>query len=97
MPSFRVTATIGRLRPGVAPASVLPSAADAARDLATVESFDVGVVSGEARITVRFTADDEVQARRVADHVLATTGALAELSRVGLTRRYGARWHPVRD
>lgn len=96
MPSFRVTATIGRLHPGVAPAAVLPSAADAARNLATVESFDVGVVAGTARITVRFTSDDEAQARRVADHVLATTGALADLSAPGLTRRYGARWHPVR-
>lgn len=96
MPSFRVTATIGRLRPGVAPETVLPSAADAARDLVTVESFDVGVVAGEARITVRFTADDEACARRVADHVCATAGGLAEISAPGLTRRYGARWHPVR-
>ena len=96
MPSFRVTATVGDLRPGVAPAAVLPTAAGAARDLATLESYDVGVVAGEARITVRFTVDDDATARRVADHVLASTGALAELSTPGLTRRYGARWHPVR-
>lgn len=95
MPSFRVTATIGVLQPGVAPATVLPTAAQAARELATVESYDVGVVAGEARITVRFTVDDDLVARRVAEHVWATTGALAELSRPALVRRYGARWHPV--
>ncbi|PFG33167.1 hypothetical protein [Sanguibacter antarcticus] len=96
MPSFRVTATIGRLARGVAPPDLLPAAAAAARELATVEAFDVAVVSGEARITVRFTADDDAHARRTADHVCATTRALAELQPTGLTRRYGARWSPVR-
>lgn len=95
MPSFRVTATIGVLQPGVAPATVLPAAAQAARELATVESYDVGVVAGEARITVRFTVDDDVAALRVAEHVWATTGALAQLARPALTRRYGPRWYPV--
>jgi hypothetical protein len=97
MPSYRVTLTIGNLRSGVAPESLLPAAAAAGKDLTTVESYDVGVVSGQARITVRFTADDNPTAERVGDHVAATTGALATVLNRSVTRRYGARWHPLRS
>jgi hypothetical protein len=96
MPSYRVVLTVGALAPGVQPPDVLPAAADAARELVTVEAYDVGVVSGEARITVRFTADDDATAWRVHDHVRSTTGVLADLPTARLTQRYGPRWHPVR-
>lgn len=95
MPSYRVTAVIGLLRRGVRPETVLPAAVAAGRELATVEASDVSVVAGRARITVRFMADDDPSAGRVADHVCATTGALADLGEVTLTRRYGGRWYPV--
>ena len=95
MPSFRVSFAVGALRPGVPPATVLPAAAAAGADLTTVESSDVAVVGGAARITVRFTAEDTPAARTIADHVCASTGALAALSDLALTRRYGARWLPV--
>lgn len=52
MPSFRVTMTVGALRPGVPADRVLPSAADAAAELTTVEASSVNVVRGEARLTV---------------------------------------------
>ena len=96
MPSYRVVLTVGALVPGVAAPDVLPAAAQAARDLATVEAYDVGVVSGEVRLTVRFTADDDTTAWRVYDHVCSTTGVLVELPSARLTQRYGPRWHPVR-
>lgn len=96
MPSFRVTATIGLLRPGVAPDRLLPAAADAARELATVEAYDVGIVAGRARITVRFQAETPRQAAQVHEHVCATAGALADIEDAALSRRYGGRWHPVR-
>lgn len=95
MPSYRVTSVIGMLRPGVRPETVLPAAVAAGTELTTVEASDVSVVAGQARITVRFTADDDPAAARVADHVCATTGALADLGTVTLTRRYGGRWYPV--
>ncbi|SDC16333.1 hypothetical protein SAMN05216410_1304 [Sanguibacter gelidistatuariae] len=95
MPSFRVSLAVGLLRPGVPAASILPAAKAAGADLTTVESSDVSVVGGAARITVRFTAEDTPTARTIADHVCATTGALASISDLALTRRYGGRWLPV--
>ncbi len=96
MPSYRVTATVGALAPGVDPETILPTATDAGRELTTVEAWDVGVVRGQARITVRFLAEDNPAAFRVADHVCATTGALADIEGSAVTRRYGNRWYPIR-
>lgn len=95
MPSYRVTLAVGRLRPGVAAHTVLPAAAAAGRDLTTVEACDVSVVAGRALVTVRFLADDARSALQVADHVCATTGALADLGEISLTRRTGSRWTRV--
>ena len=96
MPSFRVTLVVGRLRPGTAPQDVLPEAARSARELTTVEAYDVGVVGGEARVTVRFTAADDVEAQRVAGRVHTTVAALAQVTQPRLTRRWGPRWETVR-
>jgi hypothetical protein len=95
VPSYRVSLAVGTLRPGVDPATVLPAAADAARALATVEAADVGVVRGQPRITVRFTADSDDAAHAVADAVRARTEQLAATSDGTLTRRWGARWYPA--
>ncbi|MBN0041732.1 hypothetical protein JN535_16340 [Cellulosimicrobium cellulans] len=95
MPSYRVTLAVGLLRPGVDPEAVLPAAAAAARALTTVEAYDVGVVRGEARVTVRFLADTDAAAHTVADAVEAGVRALAATSGGRLTRRWGARWHPA--
>lgn len=92
MASYRVTLTVGRLAPGVAPDAVLPRAAEAAAAEVTVEARDVTVVRGEARLVVRFTADADRQAARVADLVATATTALAEVQRVVLTRRDGGTW-----
>lgn len=95
MPSYRVTLAVGLLRPGADPEAVLPTAAAAARALTTVEAYDVGVVRGEARVTVRFLADTDAAAHTVADAVEAGVRALAATSGGRLTRRWGARWHPA--
>ncbi len=87
MPSYRVSLAVGLLQPGVDPADVLPAAADAARELTTVESYDVGVVRGRARITVRFLADDDAAAHRVADAVQDRVETLADTFGGRLTRR----------
>jgi hypothetical protein len=96
MPSYRVSLTIGMLRPGVSPASVLPAAAAAAKQLTTVEASDVAVVSGAARITVRFLAEDDELARQIADHVAADTSTRAEVTARVLTTGVGNRWYRVR-
>jgi hypothetical protein len=91
-----VTLTVGVLRPGVDAPAVLPAAAEAARTLTKVEASDVAVVSGEARITVRFLADDDAAASRIGHQVVLRVDDLADVSKPRLTRRYGGRWYPLR-
>jgi hypothetical protein len=95
VPSYRVSAAVGLLRPGVAAPDVLPDAVAVARAQTTVEAFDVQVVGGAARVTVRYEADDDQTARRIGWAVLARLDELAEISGRRVTRRYGSRWHPV--
>lgn len=95
MPSYRVTLTVGPLRPGVHPEQVLPAATGAAAELATVEFSDVAVVAGEARITVRYLADDDGLAEDVAGRVAGQVTGLAQVSSVVVTRRWGNRWRPL--
>jgi hypothetical protein len=95
MPSFRVTMTIGALRSGVAPDVVVPHAAAAAAELTTVEASDVAVVAGQARVTVRFTADDSELAVQIADHVVAATDAVAQPVSHTITERVKGRWFRV--
>lgn len=96
MPSYRVSAAVGLLRPGTAAADVLPEAVATARELVTVEAFDVAVVRGEARVTVRFEAGDDAAARRAGWAVLARLDELAEIRGRAVTRRFGSRWYPLR-
>lgn len=95
MPSFRVTITIGRLRPGVAPAAVEPAAAAAAESLTTLEASSVNVVRGAARLTIRFTAEDAELAHQVADHVVETVAESAEPVEWVLTVRARERWRTI--
>jgi hypothetical protein len=80
VPSYRITMTVGALRPGADPAAVLPSAAAEAARVATLEANDLQVVRGEPRLTVRYTA------------VRARTAELVEVVRGSITRRDGGDW-----
>ncbi|WP_414172426.1 hypothetical protein [Clavibacter tessellarius] len=73
MPSYRIAMTVGALRAGADPSDVLPAAARVAAEHATLEANDIQVVRGEPRLTVRFTADDDAMAERVAGAVRART------------------------
>jgi GAF domain-containing protein len=81
---------IGALR-GAADA-VLPAARAATVELAVLEASDLQVVRGEARIVVRFTADDREIAEQVAAQVAAATSAAAEVTGWRVTERTGGRW-----
>jgi len=96
MPSYRVTMSIGALQPGVRPDAVLPAAAQAAAELTTVEASDLAVVAGSARVTVRFTADDDPAALAVGGHVVQQTRLVAEPVTWQVTERVKGRWFPVR-
>ncbi|BDZ41728.1 hypothetical protein GCM10025865_10270 [Paraoerskovia sediminicola] len=93
MPSYRVVVAVGVLNPSTDPADVVPSAAQAAGALATVEATDLDVVRGEARVTVRFTTDTDVAAAQVAQAVYHRVEELAESSPPRVTRRWGNRWY----
>lgn len=86
---------IGALEPGVAPDRVLPAARGAALQLVVVESADLQVVSGQARIVVRFVADDTEIAAQVAQHVAVVTALIAAVNWWRLTERDGSRWNPL--
>ena len=72
--------------------AVLPAARAAALAVAVLEASDLQVVRGEARIVVRFTADDREIAAQVAGHVASATAKAAEVTSWRLTERVGARW-----
>jgi hypothetical protein len=92
VPSYRITMTVGRLRPGVDPAEVLPAAAAEAARVATLEANDLEVVRGEPRLTVRFTAEDDPAAERIAADVRTRTTQLVDVPRASITRRDGGSW-----
>ncbi|WP_348788333.1 hypothetical protein [Leifsonia sp. NPDC080035] len=92
MPSFRVVVPVGRLHAGVPAPSIEPAAAEAAAQVAVVEATSVDVVAGEARITVRFTADRLDDALAVALHTVRGIDRLAETGSWRLTERVGGRW-----
>lgn len=96
MPSYRVRMAIGLLRPGADPSQVLPAAVAAARELTAVEAGDIDVVRGNARVTVRFEAPDDLTAAGIGQDVVARTEDLAEVLVARVTRRFGARWYPLR-
>ncbi len=87
--------TVGMLAQGVSPARIVPSAAAVVRELATVEASDLAVVGGCARVTVRFTGDDDDHAQRVAAHAVAGLRRSAQVVTWFVTRRDGGRWNPV--
>ena len=92
MPSFRVIIPVGRLRGAALATSIAPAAAAAAAELTTVEATSIDIVSREARLTVRFTADRAADALRVAEHTVAAVQVLAETGDWRLTERVGGRW-----
>ncbi|MDM7830394.1 hypothetical protein [Cellulomonas edaphi] len=96
MPSYRVSAAVGLLQPGTDAAQVLPEAVAVAEQRVVVEAFDLAVVRGEARVTLRFDAPDDQTARQVGWGVLARLDELADISGRQVTRRWGARWLPLR-
>ncbi|MGP7959217.1 hypothetical protein ACTVCO_00185 [Sanguibacter sp. A247] len=95
MPTYRVVLPIGEMRVGRTPDQVLPAAVAGARELTEVEAWDVGIVRGLPRVTVRFTADDDDEAFRVAELTRARTNLVAQVLGVEVTRRWGSRFHPV--
>lgn len=92
VPSFRVIVAVGLLRPGVRPDAVVPAAAAAVAERTVVEASSLDVVAGEARVTVRFTADGVDDALPTAEHAVERLQTLARTGAWRLTERVGGRW-----
>ncbi|ROP75277.1 hypothetical protein EDF18_1896 [Frigoribacterium sp. PhB107] len=92
MPSYRVMLSVGSLRPGVRPDTLLPSAAASAAEHATVEANDIMMLRGEPQLVVRFTGTDDGFALGVGSAVESTIDRLAEVRGARVTRRDGGAW-----
>jgi hypothetical protein len=95
MPDYRVTMTMGGVRAGVAPSTILPTAAAAVAEFTMVEASDITVVAGAARITVRFEADDAELAGQIAAHAVGVTHGAVDVVDFRVTERVGGRWRTV--
>ncbi|CAL8975073.1 hypothetical protein CELL_01957 [Cellulomonas sp. T2.31MG-18] len=96
MPSYRVTMALGALHRGVDPADVLPTAVDTARALTAVEAGTVEIRRGQALVVVRFEAPDDQEASDVGRAVVRRIDELVVVESSRTTRRFGARWYPLR-
>ena len=76
MPSYRTILTIGALAPGRAPLDVERAARDAVEATTILEAFQIDVVRGEPRVTVRFTGADDREARAAVRQVASTPRAV---------------------
>jgi len=56
MPSYRSILTVTVLKPGHAPEDVESAARNAVRRMTVLESFQIGIVRGRPRVTVRFAS-----------------------------------------
>ncbi|WP_167147445.1 FMN-dependent dehydrogenase [Actinomyces sp. ZJ308] len=81
MPSYRSILTVTVLKTGHRPEDVESAARNAVRRTTVLESFQVDVVRGEPRVTVRFTGSDDVEARRVHADVVDAVGKVARVER----------------
>ena len=90
-----MTLVIGALRSGVDPAGILPTARAAALELAVVEAADLQVVSGQARIVIRFAADEGSIARQIGEHVASVVHDSAQVSKWSITERVKNLWVPI--
>jgi hypothetical protein len=83
---------MGNLRPGVDPADVLPAAAAAGTTLTTVEASQVAVTRGEARVTIRFTGEDDELALQIARHIVSVTDVSARVTAWRMTKLTHGEW-----
>ena len=95
MPSYRTILTVTALRPGRGPDDVEAAARAAVGRTTVLEAFQVGVVRGEPRVTVRFTGADDAEARAVHVRTVGAVGAVATAPRALLARVVAGRSVPV--
>ncbi|WP_194948999.1 FMN-dependent dehydrogenase [Actinomyces trachealis] len=91
MPSYRSILTIRDLRAGQQPDAVQQAARQAVTQTTTLEAFQVEVVRGEPRVTIRFTAVDDADARSVHERSLTAVREVASAPHAVLAKVVGGR------
>ena len=89
MPSYRTIMTVTTLAPGHAPEEVEA----AARSVTLLESWDIAIASGQPRVTARFTATDDAEARAVHREIAAAVRLVADVPRARLSAVVRGRSH----
>ena len=89
MPSYRTIMTVTTLAPGRAPEEVEA----AARSVTRLESWDIAIASGQPRVTARFTATDDAEARVTHREITAAVRLVAEVPRARLAAVVRGRSH----
>ena len=77
MPSYRTVMTITTVVPGRRPEEV----EHCARSVAHLEAWDIAIVSAQPRVTARFTASDEEEARAIHERILRAVTEVADVPR----------------
>ncbi|WP_127843196.1 FMN-dependent dehydrogenase [Actinomyces wuliandei] len=95
MPSYRTVLTVTTLVPGREPRDVEEAACAAVTASTTLEAFQVDVVGGEPRVTIRFTGADDADARRTHRRVVAEVRGVADVPRQLLAKVVAGRSVPT--
>ncbi len=96
VPSYRTILTVTTLRPGKGPGAVEDVARAAVTSTTTLEAFQVDVVRGEPRVTIRFTAADDSEAHTVHARSTKAVRQVAHAPRAVLAKVVGGRSVPLR-
>ena len=89
MPSYRTIMTVTTLAPGRAPQEVEA----AARSVARLESWDIAIASGQPRVTARFTATDDAEARATHREITTAVREIADVPHARLAAVVRGRSH----
>ena len=89
MPSYRTIMTVTTLAPGRAPEEV----EQAARAVTRLESWDIAIAAGQPRVTARFTAVDDSEARATHATIVGGVRQVADVPRARLAAVVRGRSH----
>ena len=89
VPSYRTILTVTTMAPGHRPEDVEA----AARSVTRLESWDIAIASGQPRVTARFTATDDAEARAIHREITAAVRLVADVPRARLAAVVRGRSH----
>ncbi|AKU65109.1 FMN-dependent dehydrogenase [Schaalia meyeri] len=89
MPSYRTVMTVTTLKPGRNPEEV----ERAARRVIRLESWDITIAAGQPRVTARFAAAGEAEARTAHERITGAVRAVADVPRSRLAAVVAGRSH----